>query len=448
MKAQVHRFVFRWTVLASVLGSGLVGCSQGAGPSVSSSPKGGAGGVPSETGGTAKGTGGQVTGTGGTPLAAGGTATSSGGSVYGPGGNAGGTAGSPPGTDGGAGSGGRAGAGGRTVAMPTGGADGSSTGLGGSGGANLSTGGAGSGGRGGDGGPRDGTGVGADGPSDAASDAPTSKDAGPDAGPAQGDVAGTDGGIPVPAGYQLVWSDEFDVDGTPNPKNWNYEKGFVRNSELQWYQPDNATVKGGFLVIEARKEQVANPNYQAGSSDWKTNRQYADYTSTSMTTSGLQNWQYGRFEMRARIPTGAGMWPAWWPRGVNGERPSKGEIDIMEYYKGNVLANVACGTATRWTAKWDSSSKAISSLGSGWASSFHTWRMDWDDQTIDLYLDDALMNSVPLSSMLNADGTSPFKQKVYIIVNLAIGGVNGGDPSGTTFPQQYQIDWIRVFQKQ
>ena len=141
------------------------------------------------------------------------------------------------------------------------------------------------------------------------------------------------------------------------------------------------------------------------------------------------------------------MWPAWWTLGVSGEWPANGEIDIMEYYKGNILANVACGTSTRWQAKWDSSTKAVSSLGAGWADNFHVWRMDWDDQKIDLYVDDSLMNSVPLSSMLNPDGQSPFKQKHYMLVNLAIGGVNGGDPSGTTFPVQYQVDWIRVFQK-
>jgi beta-glucanase (GH16 family) len=257
----------------------------------------------------------------------------------------------------------------------------------------------------------------------------------------------SDGGINVPDGYKLVWSDEFNTDGAPDPKNWNYEKGFVRNNELQWYQSNNATIKGGLLTIEARKEKVTNPNYSASGSDWKTTRQYAQYTSTSMTTSGLQSWQYGRFEMRARIPTSAGMWPAWWTLGVSGEWPSNGEIDIMEFYKGNVLANVACGTSTRWSAKWDSSTKAISALGSNWSSSFHIWRMDWDDQTINLYLDDTLMNGVSLSNTLNSDGSSPFKQKVTMILNLAIGGDNGGDPSSTTFPVQFEVDYVRVFQK-
>jgi beta-glucanase (GH16 family) len=372
-----------------------------------------------KTGTADMGAGGK-TGTGGTAQGAGGTAPGTGGAVAGNGGIA-----STGGKGGGAGeatigSGGLSGAAGRSTGTPSGGA-------------------AGSDGDGGTGRRND-----AAGRTDATADSSLGRDVTSDSGGARN----VDGGITIPPGYTLVWSDEFDVDGTPNPKSWNYEKGFARNEELQWYQSDNATVKDGLLVIEARKERVSNPNYKSGSSDWKTSRQYAEYTSTSMTTSGLQSWQYGRFEMRARIPTSAGMWPAWWTLGVSGEWPSNGEIDIMEFYKGSVLANVACGTSTRWTAKWDSSSKPISSLGSGWASSFHVWRMDWDDQAISLYLDDNLMNTSKLSDMLNPDGTSPFKQKAYMLVNLAIGGTNGGDPSGTSFPQRYEVDWIRVFQKQ
>jgi beta-glucanase (GH16 family) len=402
---------------ALALTMGLLGCekatSSGGSPDASAAdtPKGsgGAGGTTSGTGGATTGTGGQTAGTGGATSGTGGLTAGTGGATSGTGGRTTGSGGSTAGTGGSGADGG--------ADAPTVRTDGSAG-------------------------------------QDAAADTPQRRDGAPDAGPAQNDApladapANTgDGGINVPDGYKLVWSDEFDVDGTPNSKNWNYEKGFVRNNELQWYQSNNASVKGGLLIIEGRKEQVANPNYSAGSSDWKTSRQYADYTSTSMTTSGLQSWQYGRFEMRGRIPTTSGMWPAWWTLGVSGEWPSNGEIDIMEFYKGNVLANVACGTSTRWTAKWDSSTKAISSLGSGWSSSFHVWRMDWDDQKIDLYLDDTLLNSVTLSSMLNSDGTSPFKQKVYMILNLAIGGDSGGDPSGTTFPVQYEVDYVRVFQK-
>ena len=253
--------------------------------------------------------------------------------------------------------------------------------------------------------------------------------------------------IVAPSGYKLVWHDEFDSDGPPDPNTYSFEKGFQRNEEAQWYQSANATVQGGLLVIEARKETVQNPNY-TGSGDWKTTRKTAEYTSSSLSTSGHQSFQYGHFEMRARIPTEAGMWPAWWTLGVSGEWPSNGEIDIMEFYQSKLLANVACGTGTRWQAKWDSTTKSLTSLGANWASQFHVWTMDWDDQNIVLSVDEQQLNTSALSSMLNSDGKSPFKQKAYMIVNLAIGGQNGGDPSKTSFPKRYEIDYLRVFQKQ
>jgi beta-glucanase (GH16 family) len=128
---------------------------------------------------------------------------------------------------------------------------------------------------------------------------------------------------------------------------------------------------------------------------------------------------------------------------VSGEWPSNGEIDIMEFYKGKILANVACGTSTRSTARWDSVTKAVDAA---WAAKFHVWRMDWSSTQIDLYVDDTLMNTAKLSDMLKADGKSPFMQKAYLILNLALGGVNGGDPAGTAFPQTYQIDYVRVFE--
>ena len=289
---------------------------------------------------------------------------------------------------------------------------------------------------------------------DADSDVPSVPDSAPDLSrdtardqaSVTADAAGD--AIPVPDGYVLAWSDEFDVDGVPNPKNWNFETGFVRNQELQWYQAKNALVAGGLLIIEARREQVANPNYSATGADWKTQRQYAQYTSSSMTTSGLHTFLYGRFEMRARIDTDKGMWPAFWTVGAAGEWPSGGEIDIMEYYNGNILANVAWGTSTRWVAQWDSSAKAITSFGDPqWSSKFHVWRMDWDDQNIVLTVDEYQMNTTSLATAVNPDGTSPFKKNQYIIVNLAIGGQNGGDPSATTFPARYEIDYVRVFQK-
>ena len=96
----------------------------------------------------------------------------------------------------------------------------------------------------------------------------------------------------TPPGYTLVWSDEFNGDGPLDTKNWTYESGFVRNDELQWYQPANAVRQNGQLVIEARRERVKNPGFVAGSQSWQTNRDYARYSSASVTTKGLHQWQY------------------------------------------------------------------------------------------------------------------------------------------------------------
>jgi beta-glucanase (GH16 family) len=224
----------------------------------------------------------------------------------------------------------------------------------------------------------------------------------------------------------------------------------VRNNEVQWYQPDNARCEQGLLVIEARKEARPNPNYQPGSSSWKTSRPTIDYTSASLNTSGLHSWQYGRFEMRGRIDTRSGLWPAFWTLGVQKPWPSNGEIDIMEFYKGKILANVASGTTKPNTAKWHSETKPVASFPDpAWSQKFHVWRMDWDAEAIRLYVDDLLLNETPLTQTVNQDGIgfNPMKQAHYVLLNLALGGDNGGPLSSTTFPSRFEVDYVRVYQR-
>jgi beta-glucanase (GH16 family) len=252
--------------------------------------------------------------------------------------------------------------------------------------------------------------------------------------------------LAVEPGYELVWSDEFDVEGPPDPASWSFESGFVRNEEDQWYQPDNAAVRAGFLIIEGRRERVPNPRYQAGSGDWKTNRELSEYTSASLNTRGKQSFRFGRFELRARFPAYAGLWPAWWMLGNDGEWPSNGEIDILEFYQGSLHANFVVGTTTRWVGNWDAVATSLSALGDAdWDARFHVYRMDWTETRIVLSVDGRELNALELDELRNPDGQSPFLNPAYTLINLAIGGQAAGDASAVPFPVRYEIDYVRAF---
>lgn len=229
------------------------------------------------------------------------------------------------------------------------------------------------------------------------------------------------------AGWKLDWSEEF-AGPVIDASTWGYESGYVRNEEDQYYtnRPENAFIDSGHLVIRALRD----------------NWQGREYTSASLRTLNKKSFLYGRMEMRARIDTRAGSWPAWWWLPNSGGWPKGGEIDMMEYYQGKCLFNVMDGDQ-RWTAP----TRTIASLGGArWGESFHVWTMVWDSTRIQLSLDGALINDYDLR---NADGTgpqgvNPFTRPGYFIVNQALGGTQGGDPSNTVFPVDYRVDWIRV----
>ncbi len=229
-------------------------------------------------------------------------------------------------------------------------------------------------------------------------------------------------------GWQFSWSDEFNGPSV-DASTWGYEIGYIRNNEAQFYtnRTENSRIDNGNLLIEALRD------------NWNGH----EYTSASRTTYGKKSFLYGKFEMRAKIDIRQGSWPAWWWLPNTGGWPKGGEIDMMEYYQNKCLFNVMNGNQ-----QWFSQTRSIYSLGGNrWAENFHVWTMEWDSTKIDLYLDGTLINHFPLSY---ADGTgpngvNPFRQPGYMIVNQAIGGTNGGDPSSTSFPVDYRIDWIRVY---
>jgi beta-glucanase (GH16 family) len=177
--------------------------------------------------------------------------------------------------------------------------------------------------------------------------------------------------------WNLVWSDEFEYRGLPDPEKWSYEEGFIRNNERQYYtreRKENARVTDGHLIIEARKESYRN----------------AEYTSASVTTRDRANWTHGRVEVKAKLPTGRGMWPAIWMLGTNIREvgwPECGEIDIMEYVgfdPETIHANIH-------TEKYNH----VRGTGKGSQieierpyADFHVYAIEWTKEKIEFFVDD------------------------------------------------------------
>ena len=263
-------------------------------------------------------------------------------------------------------------------------------------------------------------------------------------------------------GMTLVWHDEFNVEGRPGP-DWSYELGFVRNQEHQWYKEENCFVENGVLVLEARKEIVENPNYDpnAPARDWKRSRKVAEYTSGSVNTRNSFTFKYGKLEVRAKISIEKGSWPAIWTLGNRWGWPFCGEIDVMEYYlvrdTPTILANAAWGSENGGS-KWRTTHHPLSRFlekDPDWVEKYHVWTMDWSPERLVLLLDGEVLNVVDLSETVNGgfrgNTENPFSNDHpdfahYILLDYAIGGQNGGDPSGSNWPQRYCIDYVRVYQ--
>lgn len=254
--------------------------------------------------------------------------------------------------------------------------------------------------------------------------------------------------------WQLVWADEFDRDGLPDPSRWTYEEGLVRNRELQYYtagRRENARVEGGFLILEARRERWPNPRFQADAPEnrWQQRREFADYTSASLTTEGKAAWTYGRIEVRAKVPSGRGTWPAIWTLGANRRTvgwPACGEIDILEYV-GHEPGVVHANVHTRGFNHARGNGRGASLKVPDAETAFHVYALEWTPQRLEFFVDDRKFFT------LENDGTGPdswpFDAPQYLILNLAIGGSWGGQKGvdDTIFPQRFIVDYVRVYQR-
>jgi beta-glucanase (GH16 family) len=245
--------------------------------------------------------------------------------------------------------------------------------------------------------------------------------------------------IPVPnttsaaPNWQLVWSDEFNGSSL-NRGVWTPEIGTGYNgwgnNELQYYtdRPQNVQVTGGNLVITAQRE-----NYEG-----------RNYTSARIKTQGLKSFKYGKIEARIKIPTGQGIWPAFWMLGESFRDvgwPYCGEIDIMEHVNNESVVH--------GTVHWDANGYASYGRASGNLdfSQFHTYSIEWDPSYIRWFVDGVQYNEIYIAN--GTGNTEEFQKPFFILLNLAVGGNWPGSPNGSTpFPAQMLVDYVRVYQDQ
>ncbi len=234
--------------------------------------------------------------------------------------------------------------------------------------------------------------------------------------------------------WKLVWSDEFSGEGLPSQARWNYEHGLVRNNELQYYttaRPENARVVGGQLVITGRREE------------WEG----AHYTSASLNTRGKFSFTYGKVEIRAKIPTGRGTWPALWMLGAGpGQRwPEEGEIDLMENVGWDPLKlHFTVHTGAFNHVLHTQRSRAVV-LDHPW-SDFHVYGLLWTHERLEFFLDGEKVSEFANDGQGHAHW--PFDDPQYLIVNLALGGAWGGQKGvdDSIFPVEFRVDYVRVWQ--
>lgn len=246
--------------------------------------------------------------------------------------------------------------------------------------------------------------------------------------------------IPMPAWCtELVFADEFNVDGMPDSANWDYEQGYLRNTEMQYYtvgRAENARVAGGNLIITATPDSAL------------IDGEIRPVTSASLITRGKHEWTYGYVEVRAKLPQGRGTWPAIWMMPSDrsyGRWPSCGEIDIMEnvgYNPDNIHFSAHCETYNHII----NTQKTHVIEVPGVQNDFHTYGLQWAPDSLAWYMDGEHQYTVHRDSAATYREW-PYDKPFYLILNFAVGGSWGGNQGVDmdAFPQEYLIDYVRLY---
>lgn len=256
----------------------------------------------------------------------------------------------------------------------------------------------------------------------------------------------------------LIWSDEFTTDGLVDETYWSYEVGHVRNNEVQYYtskRSENCRIESGQLIITGRKEATAYPGATAFT-DGNT------YTSASIITNKKKSWKYGRFEIKAKVPSGStGIWPAFWAKGdsqnTGSTWPKCGEIDIMEYAAKNpkeMIHNVIWGNGSAASERTNKVLKPT--ISTPFSDAFHIYSLNWSETQISFAIDNVVTFVVSMSEIdaicTEKGFTNPFHQPYSILLNLALGTWTdvslGGifDPTVMATDKQFIVDYVRVYQ--
>ena len=244
--------------------------------------------------------------------------------------------------------------------------------------------------------------------------------------------------LEVPNAYRLVWADEFDNNGLPDPAKWAHDtelnKSGWHNRELQYYagpREKNAVVRNGRLIISAHLESTPNE------ADWGGQR----YTSARLITRGKSEWTYGFFEIRAKLPCGKGTWPAIWMLNSQGVWPAGGELDIMEHVgrdPGRVFSSVH--TAAGHSANPAGAGRQVPEA----CSAFHNYQMHWTADVVRFGIDGTV--HFEYRNPRSGPERWPFDAPQFLILNVAVGGYLGGQVDDQVFPARMEVAHVRVYQ--